>query len=74
MIRFELERLRTPHTKISEGARVLISKWDQQGDRILVTPPCRTAPELNRHLDDLIKQLQAIREQGLVYLAGIFRE
>ncbi len=74
MIRFELERLRTPHTKISEGARVLITKWDQQGDRILVTPPCRTAPELTRHLDDLIKQLQEIREQGLVYLAGIFRE
>ena len=37
-------------------------------------PACRTAPELNRHLDDLIKQLQDIREQGLVYLAGIFRE
>lgn len=74
MIRLELERLRNPHTKTSEGARVLITKWDQEGDRILVTPPCRTAPELNRHLDQLIKELQDIREQGLVYLAGIFRE
>lgn len=74
MIRFELERLRNPHAKVSEGARVLITKWDQEGERILVTPPCRTAPELTRHLDELIKQLQAIREQGLVYLAGIFRE
>ncbi|MBI2081132.1 MAG: hypothetical protein HYY54_04925 [candidate division NC10 bacterium] len=74
MIRLELERLRNPHTKVSEGARVLITKWDQEGDRILLTPPCRTAPELNRHLDQLIKQLQDIREQGLVYLAGIFRE
>lgn len=74
MILFELERLRNPHTKISEGARVLITKWDQEGNRILVTPPCRTAPELNRHLDELIKQLQDVREQGLVYLAGIFRE
>ncbi|MEK7338108.1 MAG: hypothetical protein AABZ75_01900 [candidate division NC10 bacterium] len=74
MIRFELERLRDPHTKVSEGARVVITKWDQQGDRILLTPACRTAPELNRHLDDLIKQLQEIRERGLVYLAGIFRE
>jgi len=74
MIRLELERLRNPHTKTSEGARVLITKWDQQGERILVTPACRTARELNRHLDDLIKQLQEIREQGLVYLGGIFRE
>ncbi len=74
MIRFELERLRDPHTKVSEGARVLLTKWDQQGDRIPVTPACRTARELNRHLDELIKQLQEIREQGLVYLAGIFRE
>ena len=74
MIRFELERLRNPHTKVSEGARVLLTKWDQHGDRILVTPACRTARELNRHLDELIKQLQEIREQGVVYLAGIFRE
>lgn len=74
MIRFELERLRDPHTKVSEGARVLITKWDQEENRILVTPPCRTGPEFNRYLDELIKELQDIREQGLVYLAGIFRE
>jgi hypothetical protein len=74
MIRLELERLSNPRTKVSEGARVLISKWDQQGDRILLTPACRTAPELNRYLDDLIKQLQDVREQGLVYLGGIYRE